>query len=208
MAHAPACSSPSLTQARQQGFTLIEILLVVAIVGVMAGLATLNIQGDDYGEKLERETRKLAAQISLLQDEALVQSREFGVALWQNGYRFWGWTTESGWLPLAGDDAFKPQLLLENAELELSLVGQPVALEVVPVKGFPVIKPPSPSKGTSSASDSAPDFRQNLPAIVLFSSGEASSFDILLTHPDSDLRWKISGDIIGTLKISSEVVEQ
>lgn len=192
--------------AASRGFTLLEILLVVAIVGIMAGLATMSIGGADFDEKLERETRKIAAQISLLQDESIVQSRELGVGLWQNGYRFWAWDKEAGWQPLGGDDHFKPHLVLEDAEINLSLTGQPVPLEVVPIKGFPAPKTKRRSN-TRATANTAPDFHENLPPIVLFSSGEASPFEITLQHPDSYTLWKVSGDIIGTLKISSEVVE-
>ncbi len=185
---------------------MLEILIVVIVVGVIATLTTLSIQGEDPAQKVERETRKLAAQISLLQDEALVQSREFGIALWQNGYRFWSWSPDSGWLPLVGDDNFKAHLTIDDLEISLSLLGQPVALEQVPANGFPTVKPAA-ADNSSGTTPTAPDFRLNLPPIVLFSSGEASAFEATLAHPESQLRWSINGDIVGTLKIASEVVQ-
>ncbi|MDD9893411.1 MAG: type II secretion system minor pseudopilin GspH [Gammaproteobacteria bacterium] len=188
---------------KQQGFTLLEILVVIFIVGVMASVAMLSISGENFDDRIEKESRKLSAQVSLLQDEAIVQSREFGVRLWQNGYRFWAWDKDTGWLPLQGDDDFKAHVLIDDAEINLSLNGQPVPLDIIPVKGFPA--PQTARQNTQN--QTGPDFRQNLPHIVLFSSGEATGFEALFRHPDSFTQWTVNGDLIGSLKISSEVVE-
>lgn len=198
--------APAAKYSKQQGFTLLEILLVVAIVGIIASLATMTIPGEDFEKKTEREIRKLAAQISLLQDEAIVQSRELGVELWQNGYRFWGWQAEQGWNPISEDLDFQNHLLIDDAELSLNLAGQPVALDIVPVKGFPTPKPKASSSAASSA-PAAPDFSENMPHIVLFSSGETTAYEISLIHADSFIQWRLQGDIIGQQKISSQVID-
>lgn len=196
----------------QQGFTLLELLIVVAIVGAMAGVAMLSIPGANFDDELERETRKIAAQVSLLQDEAIVQSREFGVAAWQNGYRFWGWNNTTGWQPLSDDLDFKEHRLADGIEMELSLAGQPISLAPVPAKGFPAPKAPKPTAQAttpgSSPTQPTVDFRNNLPPIILYSSGEASTFEMKLRHPEALRSWSILGDIIGQLKISSEVSNQ
>lgn len=203
----------------QQGFTLLELIIVVAIVGVMAGVAMLSIPGANFDDQLERETRKIAAQISLLQDEAIVQSREFGVGVWQNGYRFWGWNNSNGWQPLSDDLDFKEHILPDGNEMELSLAGQPFSLLPVPAKGFPAPKAPksnavisnqvaNPSTRAATNTPPAPDFRHNLPPIILYSSGEASTFEMQLHHPEAMRSWNITGDIIGQLKISSKVTAE
>lgn len=195
------------------GFTLIELLIVMSLVGVLASLATLSIRGADFNDELEREARKITAQVSLLQDEAIVQSRETGIRVWENAYRFWQWSPDIGWMPLEGDEDFKPHQLPDDAEITLSLTGQPLILEPLPSKGFPIAKPAitatsTPSgTGTSSTPPPAPDFKHNMPHIMLFSSGEAIPFELSLSHPESTLKWTVVGDAIGQLKISSQVYE-
>lgn len=198
------------SQRGQSGFTLIELLIVMSLVGVLASLATLSIRGSDFNDELEREARKITAQVSLLQDEAIVQSRETGIRIWENGYRFWQWSPDIGWMPLEGDDDFKPHWLPEDAEITLSLTGQPLLLEPLPEKGFPIAKPALPTSNPSagaSASPPPPDFKHNMPHIMLFSSGEALPFELTLSHPESTLKWTVVGDAIGQLKISSHVYE-
>ena len=192
----------------QSGFTLLELLIVMGVVGVLASLVTLTIRGADFNDELEREARKVGAQVSLLQDEAIVQSREIGIRLWQNAYRFWLWSPQSGWLPLEGDNDFQAHTLPEESEITLALTGQPIELEPLPLKGFPTVAPSDANSNTSLASGTAPpppDFKNNLPHIVLFSSGEAIPFELALTHPESTLKWTVTGDAIGQLKISSEL---
>jgi len=195
------------TNKAQSGFTLLELLIVMGVIGVLASLVTLTIRGADFNDELEREARKIAAQVSLLQDEAIVQSRELGIRVWENAYRFWLWSPESGWLPLEGDDDFQPHTLPADGQLSLSLTGQPVTLESLPVKGFPNIEPSNrqTNDGVGATTPPPPDFKNNLPHILLFSSGESVPFEINLSHPESTLKWTVSGDAIGQLKISSVV---
>lgn len=191
----------------QSGFTLLELLIVMGVIGVLASLVTLTIRGADFNDELEREARKITAQVSLLQDEAIVQSRELGIRVWENAYRFWLWGPETGWLPLEGDDDFQPHTLPADSQLSLSLTGQPVTLEPLPVKGFPNIEPSNSQTNDSvgATTPPPPDFKSNLPHILLFSSGESVPFELALSHPESTLKWTVSGDAIGQLKISSAV---
>ena len=70
------------------GFTLIEILVVLVIVGILMSVAFLSfgILGDDRG--LDREARRLASLIELVSEEASTQGRDFGIEFMTGGYRF------------------------------------------------------------------------------------------------------------------------
>jgi general secretion pathway protein H len=74
---------------KMQGFTLLELMVVVAIIGISMGLISLAIR-DSPSQDLQMEARKLAARIEL----ARVRSRSSGaIVLWQpteKGYRFSG----------------------------------------------------------------------------------------------------------------------
>lgn len=64
---------------RVRGFTLIELMVVVAIIAIAAGVASLAIR-DPAGTTLEREGERLAA----LLDSARAESRSMGSAVqWQ-----------------------------------------------------------------------------------------------------------------------------
>ena len=69
------------------GYTLLELLIVIAIIGIAAGILTFSLRGDD-SRRLTEEGERLAALFRMAQSEARVAGRPI---LWQAnlaGYRF------------------------------------------------------------------------------------------------------------------------
>jgi type II secretion system protein H len=64
---------------RNQGFTLIEILVVIVIVATIVSMALLSVGLVGEDAELDKERLRLASVIETIQDEALLQGREFGV---------------------------------------------------------------------------------------------------------------------------------
>lgn len=64
-------SSSHRACGRQTGFTLFEVLIVLVLIGVMAGLATLSL-GDGAERELRREADRLATVLKLARDELLI----------------------------------------------------------------------------------------------------------------------------------------
>ena len=84
----------------QSGFTLLEMLVVLVIVAVMAGLLVFSA-GDSPARKLQREARALAALINTATDDAVMHSREIGLVIDDSGYRFVSFDPKTkSWLPL------------------------------------------------------------------------------------------------------------
>ncbi|MGI3130033.1 GspH/FimT family protein [Halopseudomonas pachastrellae] len=68
------------------GFTLIEVLVVLVLIGVIAGLATLSL-GNGAERELRKETDRLAAVLKLARDELLISGgNERALGLRRNGY--------------------------------------------------------------------------------------------------------------------------
>ena len=66
---------------RQQcGFTLIEIMLVLVIIGIVIGLAGLALDRNPARD-LDREGRRLRALLAQASDEAVMQGEELALAL-------------------------------------------------------------------------------------------------------------------------------
>ena len=81
-----------------EGFTLLEILLVIVIIGVIAGVATLSM-GDQRLHSLKSEGKKLQATLNWLSEEAVFQQRPYGLEILEQGYQklVWDYLTEK-WL--------------------------------------------------------------------------------------------------------------
>ena len=116
-----------------RGMTLIEILVVLVIIGILAMLATLSvgILGED--RQIEDEMRRLTDAIALLQEQAQLEGRDYGILLETARYEFQRFDAfEQRWKPVEGDPVLSARELPPDLAFELSLEGRPVLLRREP----------------------------------------------------------------------------
>ena len=78
-------------QRTMRGFTLIEIMLVIVIIGCAAGIVVLSIPGGPspkLGSDLSEESQQLAATIQVMSEQATQQGRTIGLHISEHGYQF------------------------------------------------------------------------------------------------------------------------
>lgn len=83
---------------RLRGFTLLEVLVVLLLVGIVVGVAASVLRTPDERQRIEQEAQRLRALLQLASEEALLQARTYGVRLHRTGYEFavrgrHGWRT-------------------------------------------------------------------------------------------------------------------
>jgi type II secretion system protein H len=76
---------------RDAGVSLPEVLVALAIVGVMAGAALLGLGTLGRGPSGEAEAMRLADRLQLAADEAIVASVPLAMVWDERGYRFVAW---------------------------------------------------------------------------------------------------------------------
>lgn len=81
------------------GFTLVELMVVVAIMGVGAGAVVLSLP--DPVPHIVKEAENLAARLSLAREEALLTNRPVALRIVEAGYRFEAFDGEN-WEALDG----------------------------------------------------------------------------------------------------------
>jgi general secretion pathway protein H len=111
------------------GFTLIEVLIVVVIIGVItAGIVlSVNITGRD--RELEKESDRLLALFSYAREQAALQTREYGVMFQDDGYEFLTYDMRRAtWRSVFGDDALIARHLPDGLGFRLTVEARPVVL--------------------------------------------------------------------------------
>lgn len=98
-----------LRRRAAQGFTLIEVLLVVVLIGVLMGVAVVSLNPEDPSRRLLRERERLQAQIQYARLVAESDQIEVGIRLHAEGYEFLRFRqSDRVWLPMTDDTVLKP----------------------------------------------------------------------------------------------------
>jgi general secretion pathway protein H len=170
---------------KARGFTLIEILFVIAIVATLVGTVAINLTGRDRERNLQTEAQRLALLIELARDEAQLQNQELGLRIDGDRYHFLRYNDrESAWEAIEYPP-FTPRQV-EPFDLSL-LVEQPAALRS---------RQGRDQERQERREDNPFTGGNGLPQIFFFSSGEQTAFDISVLAPESWglTAWQVSSD--------------
>ncbi len=141
---------------RQRGFTLLEILVVVTLLGFVLGIATLNVGGNEARE-LRLFVRHAHAVLELAAEEAELQSTQLGLRVDNSSLRFVAFdVVENSWQALQ-DKPFQP--LEVPAQVQVKLDVEDFAGQEDTLLG---------------------DGGEQQPQIVFLSSGETTAYTLLL----------------------------
>jgi len=77
-----------MSTRRAGGFTLIEVLLVILLIGLLAATVVYSFSGESRQQRLGKETEKLQARIQLAAELAMLKNVELGLFIDAKGYRF------------------------------------------------------------------------------------------------------------------------
>ncbi|UVO18201.1 type II secretion system minor pseudopilin GspH [Stutzerimonas stutzeri] len=176
---------------RARAFTLIELLVVIVLLGILVSLAVLTTGSSSTSRELRDEARRIAALIGVLSDEAVLDSREYGLLVNHEGYRVLRYDeADARWREV---ERRKVHRLPEWMRLELELDGTPLEL-VAPVKQ-------TDDRAGLSDADSRERSRERKsgprlePQLLILSSGELSPFSLRLSERNAGgSTWLIASD--------------
>lgn len=84
------------SRTRHSGFTLIEILVVLVVVGLLAAIAVLSMGGSSRDREMENEVRELYLLMQTVAEQSILNNTELGLVLEDVGYHFVAWEDLSG----------------------------------------------------------------------------------------------------------------
>ncbi|KTD09496.1 type II secretion system minor pseudopilin GspH [Legionella jamestowniensis] len=98
---------------RAKGFTLIEILVVLVIIGITLGFALLAFGDFGASRRVMITAEQFTNYLKLLQHRAIIEMKPFGLTINQNSYQTFRYEQES-WKPMSAKSIFKPQIFPDN----------------------------------------------------------------------------------------------
>jgi len=100
-----------------RGFTLIESLVVVAIIVVIVGLAGIQLVRGP-GDLVREESEHLALLLRALREEAILQGRVYAFGAGRESYRFLRLERNGRLKAASGEDLFRPQRMPPGIVIE------------------------------------------------------------------------------------------
>lgn len=89
---------------RTRGFTLLELMVVVTIIGIIVAMVALRIGDSSRRVQHEREARRLQQAVQLAAQEAIVRGHPYGLAVSAERYEFCR-RSAGKWRPIEGSEA-------------------------------------------------------------------------------------------------------
>lgn len=158
---------------RQHGFTLLELLAVVVIIGIVVSFASLSV-GQKSSHDVRDEAERLNGLLRLANEEAVMQGRELAVEFKESGYSFLELGSENKWSSIEDDKLFRDREFPPTIKIKLTIEGAASSLED----------------------------KKNLPRVFVLSSGELTPFQLTLSV-DGEESYTLQGAIDGKLTLTS-----
>jgi general secretion pathway protein H len=160
----------------QHGFTLLEMVVVLVLVGILTGFALLSVGTDPMGEQVQNQGERLAALLRYHRDTAMLRIENRGLMLSEEGYTLLRWDGKQ-WLEVDDTRLAASGRLPAGLRLDLSVEDLPA-----------VLKPEDDEK------------EADIPQVWLLSSGEMLPFLLVLSDASESYRFQIEGTAAGRIE--------
>ena len=206
-------------RSQDAGFSLLELLLTLVIVGFIVSLAGLGVGSGSRAYEVDAAARRFADVAEYALDEAQLSGIDMGLMIEEDSgeqgarYRYqWLWRMSTGWEPAPFDaDAYGPQALPDGIELRLEVErgnalsaadGDEENLDTWQHGDSPLSAAGEADPDADQEEDPEDERKRLRPQVMFFSSGETTPG--LLTWLDAstgNILWEMEWDLLGRLEL-------
>lgn len=170
---------------KEQGFTLLELIIVVFLIALSAGFISTRLS-HDMDREVEQQADKFASLTNYCKEEAIVTSEPVAIFINQSEGRYvFLRLGEVNWEEIQNDDVLRPRLVEEPVEVKIIQIAKnTVSREIAANKQEP--KPKDKKKKKNPY--------KNVPLIVADSVGRLTPFEVAFYFEDAEYRVKTGAD--------------
>jgi general secretion pathway protein H len=166
---------------RISGFTLLELLVVVVIIGIVTSMAVISVHVLGGDHEMDQEAARLRAVLIQVREDAMLQGQDVGLRIDARGYDFLRYDTRNErWLIVSDDPLLRERVLPDGLVAALRMETRDVKL---PVRAAPT--------GTD----------QYKPQVVVQASGDLVPFEVILTRDGTAESRRITGTVDGAVSV-------
>lgn len=190
----------------QRGFTLLEIVLVMFVVGIAFSMVAISIGGGTRPYEIKSAAKSLYASAALASEEAILTNTQFGLRFdidpdhdGADEHYLYSWyqfdPMSMRWVKLEEHDVLKPGALPEHIRLQIEIEGRPL---VIGSRDKEISKLALEQKQEEEGKGD-PEY----PDIFFMSSGELSTFTVRISDMDLeeyDGEYRVEGEMVGRVK--------
>jgi general secretion pathway protein H len=157
---------------RHRGFTILEIMVVVAVISIITSTILLNTSFKRPENELKEYAGRLQKTLRLLTQEAILDDKNYALSVIPGGYVILEYNGQE-WLPsedrflqkLSQTHTFEETVTIDNTEINIEKTDEPQ------------------------------------PHILVLSSGEMTPFEWVVEDPETDFQVKLTSNLLGDIVI-------
>lgn len=193
---------------KTNGFTLIEVLLVIVVIGLMVAAIQINFTSNKPETELEQESKRFAGVFNLAAEYGLLNNIELGLLIDDNTYQFLGYDG-TRWAAIPENELLSIYELPEN--IKMSLLFDDLPLEQPSLIDAELFTPDDDTLAEMQEGLSD-DKKPLIPQVYILSGGDITPFQIEFSfsqysYDSPDIMFIVTGLYSTPIEISGPFID-